>query len=378
MLFVPTEFLKAGMVLAVNIENGVYNIPLLSQGQVLTNKFIKRIKELNISGVYIENKLFDDVVIKDIVDVKLKNRILTNLKDIYEDFSKTTFITNINLNTISDLAKKLVDNILSEEDVLINLSELKGYDDYTYRHSLSVAVLSITIGLKLGCNQRVLSDIATSALLHDVGKMKIDISILNKPSKLTAEEFEIIKQHPSAAYELLNKNRIIPTGVLNGIVSHHEKFDGTGYPKGLKDKEIPLYAKILAVADVYDALTSNRPYRKACFPNEAVEYMMANSGIQFNHQILEAFLKSVAAYPVGSPIALSNGMTAIIVKNHPENTLRPIIRIIEENGEGFLDVDLLYDKRFINVTIVGRDNEASFFDLLDRKLKTEKKNESPA
>ncbi len=363
MIFIPTEHLRAGMVLANDIDIGVGTLPLLSRGQMLTDGFIKRIRDLNVSGIYVESKLFDDIVVRDVVDKELKRNVLTNVKRIFEDFSRSTLITDNALKTIEDLSRQLVENILFNDEILINLSDLKGYDDYTYCHSLSVAVLGITIGLRLGYSQQVLSELAASALLHDIGKMKIDVTLLNKPGPLSEEEFAIIKEHPRTACEQLEKRKIFPMSVLSGVESHHEKFDGTGYPKRLKGRIIPLYGRILAVADVYDALTSNRPYRKACFPGEAVEYMMANSEIHFDYEILDAFLKSVAAYPAGTFVILSDGQTALVVKSLPENTLRPVVRILRKDGTCSEDIDLLHDCNYMNITIVGRGCDDSIYDL---------------
>lgn len=363
MIFIPTDHLKAGMALAMDIDIGIGKLPLLTKGQVLTKGFIQRIQNLNIAGVYIESSQFEDIVVKETVNRKLKQEALTNIKKIFENFSRKTLIADVSLRTVSELANNLVENILSNDEIVVNLSDLKDHDDYTYSHSLSVAILSIMIGSHLGFGKRLLSDLACSALLHDLGKMRIDIKILNKQDKLTEEEFSTMKKHPVIAYEHLKKSKILPASVLDGVESHHERYDGSGYPKGLEGNEIPLFARILAVADVYDAITSNRAYRKAWFANEAIEYMMANAEIQFDYDILKAFLKSVAVYPVGTFVKLSNGQTALIVKNQAGNTLRPVIRIIREDGSCTEDIDLLSNFNYISITITGRCCDSHYFDL---------------
>ncbi|HCP15915.1 MAG TPA: hypothetical protein DIT32_09260 [Peptococcaceae bacterium] len=363
MIFIPTDHLKAGMVLAMDIDIGIGKLPLLTKEQVLTPGFIQRIRDLNIAGVYIESKQFEDVAFKETISRKLKQEALTNIKKIFENFSRKTLVSDASLKTISNLASSLVENILSNNEVVVNLSDLKGHDDYTYSHSLSVAILSIMIGNRLGFGRRLLTDLAAAALLHDLGKMKIDVRILNKQDKLTDEEFEALKEHPDIACDHLRKSKIFSMSVLEGVGSHHERYDGSGYPKALVADGIPLFGRILAVADVYDAITSNRSYRKAWFANEAIEYMMANAEIHFDFDILKAFLKSVAVYPVGTFVTLSNGQTALIIKNQPGNTLRPVIRIVGEDGSCTEDIDLMSDFNYISITITGRCCDSHFFDL---------------
>jgi len=191
----------------------------------------------------------------------------------FEKFAHSSRIIKDNITEVKDMASVLVNSMLNNDEVMINLSSLKDYDNYTYTHSLSVALLCITIGIKMGMRESSLIDLACCGLLHDIGKMAVPLSILNKPGVLTEEEFSIIKQHPTIAYEHLEGTQALSSAVLRGIESHHEKYDGSGYPKGLKARYIPLYGRVLAVADVYDALTSDRPYREARFAHEAIEYM---------------------------------------------------------------------------------------------------------
>ncbi len=178
---------------------------------------------------------------------------------------------------------------------------------------------------------------------------------------MTPEEYDIVKKHPLTAVEQLKKKGYVSQSVLSGIESHHEKYDGTGYPYGLKGDQIPLYGKILAIADVYDALTSTRSYRRACFPNEAIEYVMGCADVHFDYEILKAFLKNIAAYPVGTFVSLSDGNIAVVVKNLQQNALRPIIRIIYPDGTTSKNINLSYDLNYANITIVGMGYENPTF-----------------
>jgi len=329
------------------------NIPLITRGQMLSDVYINKMRKLDITGAYIESNIGSDIQVKEFIEPKLKCKTLASIKKVFDEFTEKSEITYFSLNAVSNMAKELVINILAKDEIIINIIELKGYDDYTYRHCLCVAILSISIGIKLGFSTNELVEVATSGLLHDIGKLNIPINILNKPSKLTNEEFEVIKKHPENGYVQLGKQMILSSEELIGVFTHHEKYDGTGYPNGLAGENIHLFGRILAIADVYDAITSDRPYRKACFPNEAIEFMMSHANVHFDYELLLSFLKIVAAYPAGTIVSLSNEQTAIVVKNNEQNTLRPIIRILYQDGTCSKNIDLLTDKKYLNVTIVG-------------------------
>lgn len=357
MLFIPTELLKPNMVLAKDVNLTItdsFSLPLLTKGQTLNNLFIRKIKYHEIIGVYVENEVANDIVPEEVINEKLKAKILVDIKKNFNHFKDKRGELNIHIvENIAKMAKKLVIDILSKEDIIINLIDLKSYDDYTYRHCLCVAILSITMGITLNLNEHMLMEVAMCALLHDLGKMMIPTEITNKPDLLTPEEYDVMKMHPVIAANQLRKLHIVSDAVIRGIECHHEKFDGTGYPYGLKGNEIPLYSKILAVADVYDALTSTRSYRRACFPNEAIEYVMGCVDTHFDYEILKAFLKNIAAYPIGTFVNLSDGNLAIVVKNLQINPLRPVIRIIYPDGTTSKNIDLSQNIKYTNVTIIG-------------------------
>lgn len=353
MIFVPVDFLKEGMILAQDVNFEIGGMSLLTKGQVLKANYIEKLQAMNIVGVYVESKMSADIEINQILTEKLKKDVLVSVKNIFNDFSRSNKLTVGAVGTIKNIAQKLVSDILSKEKILINLIELKGHDDYTYQHSLSVAVLAVAIGVKLGLNEENLNNLALSGLLHDIGKVSVPKEILNKPSKLTAEEFEVVKKHPEDGFLKLKKSNMCSVVTLMGIESHHEKVNGKGYPKKLKGNQIPFFGRILAVADVYDALTSDRPYRKGSFPGEVIEYMMGNTEVHFDQEVLTAFLKSVAAYPAGMLVSLSDGRIALVIRNNEENTMRPVVRVFNEDGSQHSDIDLFHDRRYHNLTITG-------------------------
>lgn len=227
-----------------------------------------------------------------------------------------------------------------------DLKMLKAYDEYTLCHSVHVAVLSAITGLKMGYNEYQLAELVTSALLHDIGKIQIPIKVLNKKGILSKEEFEVIKMHPQLGYEYVKRNYLNASDdMLKGIYQHHERVDGSGYPQGLIRTEIAEYSKIIAVCDVYDALTTNRPYHNAYIPSEAIEYLYGCQDL--DEKIIYEFIHSIYAYPKGTCVKLSDGQRGVVIRNHREYPCRPVLNL--QNGA---KCNLLEDK-YLNVTIIG-------------------------
>lgn len=352
MVFLPTSQVQEGMKLARDLrmfDSSFGHSVLLRKGQTITESAIIRIISLGFSGLYIDDGAGDDIEVESGVNEELRAEFITGIKSLYLSF-KGSFDKNVmkQIEKISVTVTKLIDEIKNTEDFMVNIVDLKMYDDYTYHHSLSVAVIALTVGIALELNDIELHQLGLSAVLHDIGKLMIPASIIQKPGRLTAEEFDLIKNHPLYGTKILPHRHDIPESIFDGILSHHERMDGSGYPSGLKAKEIPLSGRILAVADVYDALTSNRPYRLPSLPSEASEYIMGGTGTYFDEDVVSAFIKKVAPYPVGTCVRLSNGMTAVVVKNREDAPLRPVVRIL--SGNMLID---LTDKHYLSVVISG-------------------------
>lgn len=331
MRYIEIDRGASGMVLAKSIydENGRV---LLGYQSVLTNEFIEKLKERGFPGIYIEDELSKDIDVQEPITQELRNRGVEALR-------------NNNIDATLDVAKQIVDQLLESAVVSIDMVDLRTFDDYTYRHSVNVSVLSTIIGMNLQLSREYIEELAIAAILHDIGKIMVDPIILNKPGKLTAEEFTEVQMHPEYAYEILKKRFDISARTRAGILSHHENEDGTGYPHKLKGSQIYQYAKIVHVADVFDALTSRRPYKEAYARSEAVEYLMASGGSLFDTNIVKNFLKSVSVYPVGMTVTLSTGHTGVVVKN-TTSTLRPVVRLMDGR-----EIDLSDPNKYRNITI---------------------------
>ena len=250
-------------------------------------------------------------------------------------------VTNLDL-----ILNELVDTVTSNPKGLVQIAGLRSYDEYTYHHSLSVSVLSVAIGQAMNLKQNELKRLGRSALLHDIGKMMVPHELITKPSALSASEFAHVKRHPVIGARFLKKEFIGNEELWNGVEFHHEKMDGTGYPNGLKTSDIPLFARIISVADVYDALTSYRPYRDPMRPPaHAVELLMSESGTAFDLSVVQSFVKRIELYPIGSLVQLSDKRFGNVINNRV--AMRPILKILD--SEDIVDLSALTNLHLVIV-----------------------------
>lgn len=287
-------------------------------------------------------QLHDDKAVE--LEQNIKDRALQGVEYMY---SNPDSIDSV--DAAKETSNILLNSINQSDGVNISINSLKVSDDYTFKHCIDVATMGMLVAKKVGMNDKDVQDIATAGLLHDLGKVEIPKEILNKPGKLTAEEYDIIKKHPIYGYNLIKSNNKLSDGTKQGILMHHEKIDGTGYPLGLKTSKIHTFGRLLSIVDVYDALVTKRPYRNEIIEQStAVEMLLAMSP-QFDLNFLNAFLNCVILYPIGSKVVLSNGKVCEVVAQNNGYPLRPVVREIITN-ELF---DLLHDTSCLSVTIVS-------------------------
>lgn len=349
MRYIESDSLKAGMALGRSIYGSNGEL-VLAREQVLKEEYIEKIRNMGFIGLYIDDELSKEIEIRDVIKPELRQMAVKVLKEnFYIDKADSVTVMDEEAEMIKAVVTEIVEEIISQDEIMLNMVDLKVYDDYTYYHSVNVAALSVSLGLELGLSQPELKELGIAAILHDIGKKVIPEEILHKPGKLTEEEFNVIKRHPGVAYDGLKESRSISSVARVAILQHHERFDGTGYPYGKKETEISLFARILSVADVYDALASKRSYHDAWPPADALEYIMAGSGTQFDPEVVLAFARKIAIYPVGTIVELSNGRTGIVVQNYPEYNARPKIKVIGKEQEEYYD---LREPSLLNVTIM--------------------------
>lgn len=232
----------------------------------------------------------------------------------------------VNAEAVMPLVEEISASIKRNEGALISLVRLKNQDDYTYMHSVAVCAMMTALAKELGLGDAEIRQAGLAGLMHDIGKAAVSLDILNKPGALTDQEFAKVKLHPEEGYALLLKAGIDDPVTLDVCLHHHEKVDGSGYPKQLKGDQISLLAKMGAVCDVYDAVTSNRPYKDGWEPGVSLQ-RMAQWKNHFDQTVFKAFVKSVGIYPIGSVVLLKSGRLAVVIDQSPKTLLQPIVKV---------------------------------------------------
>lgn len=362
--YVRTRSLKNGMKIDQSIVDRTGRA-LICRGTILDEYMINSMLKMGVMGVYIgdgEDEMVGDnkkepTIPKAVQETIEKNRVADRAKVnltqsvkqrvhegvqyLYDNTESEQFTS-----TVNSIADELMAAILENDALAVDIDALKVSDEYTFKHSVDVATMAMVIAKKHGLSDREVYEVGISGLLHDVGKSKIPNDILNKPERLSDEEFDIMKQHSLYGYRILEEKEDISEHIRLGVLQHHEKIDGSGYPLSVPGEKICLYARILSVVDIYDALVTERPYKKAFSKRDAVEMIMAMTD-ELDVSVMRSFLGSVILYPVDSIVSLSNGERAKVVANNPECILRPKV-VGLTTGKVY---DLLGDLRCASIVI---------------------------
>lgn len=232
----------------------------------------------------------------------------------------------IDPETVMPLVDAINTSVGRHPDAFISVARLKSHDEYTYLHSVAVCALMMALGRRLGLSEAEVREAGLAGLLHDIGKAAMPLPVLNKPGALSDEEFRIMKAHPQRGWEMLKTGGGASEAVLDVALHHHEKIDGSGYPKGLKDTAISRLAKMGAICDVYDAITSNRPYKKAWGPAESLQRMIGWKG-HFDEEIFKTFVRCIGIYPVGALVRLESDRLAVVLDQGGSSLLTPKVRV---------------------------------------------------
>ena len=351
MRVIPVKMLKPGMKTGRSIIGRKKEF-MLASGSILTAEYISRLQKGGYLGAYILDEFTDGISMESIItDETMQNGIEA--------------VAQRNIQDIMKVSATIVEEIRSAQNVRLDLYDLRSYDDYTYHHSVSVAVYAVIVGQEMGYTGVDLEYLATAGLCHDLGKSKIPLDVLNKPARLTDEEFDLIKTHPRMGYEMVYHNPNIPVSVRQAVLCHHENENGSGYPAGLTGDKIHPFAKIIHAVDVYDALTSRRVYKEPNTPSEAMEYLMGGCETLFDRDVVAVMLDAIPSYPPGMEVKLSDGSSGIVME-HTADVLRPKVKLYDSSEV----VDLSRDKRFKHVYI----ESAGFLSLNESKV--EKLNEN--
>lgn len=335
---IPVSNLKVGDYLSKDVFNDLGNI-ILSEGTQITEKHLAYFNKHHIEVVFVadDSKHADvDNMVKIITDEKYRSvnsyymSIMDTYKEIYFKIGDV-IISNEDIEHLKSDLMPLIKEVLMDNDVLGSLRMIDITEDYQLTHAINVSILSAMIGKWLGLKNNMIEELALAGILHDIGKSKIPLTILNKKEKLAPNELKILQSHAQKGYEILKDKESIPKDVLAAVLFHHERSSGQGYPSGLFEEQIPFYARIIAVADVYDAVTSNRVYKEGVSAFTAFSIIKDESFSGLDPKISEVFLANLAAFFINNKVKLSNGNIGKVVYVNKYALNRPLIRLDNEN-----------------------------------------------
>jgi HD-GYP domain-containing protein (c-di-GMP phosphodiesterase class II) len=366
MRLVMTRRLESGTVLATDVMTGRHGTPLLRKGTRLSDSYRDALLRAGVNAVYVDDDLGRGIDVPRILSERTRQEATSALAAAFRAAptvfggEKSQMAPQL-VEELERIANMIASDVSDCGDAVLALADLASSDLYTLQHSIDVTALGLLIGQRVfrekgwidfrgkRCYDHIdkkLAQLGLGLLLHDIGKLAIPQSILNKPDKLEDDEWEMVRQHPLTGLELLPSNLV--SAVSKTVIrSHHERWDGRGYPDGKKGEEIHQFARIAAVADVYDAVTSERPYRGAAPAHVGVNVILEGSGTAFDPEIVEVFLKIGPPYPPGIEVTLDDGRRGVVASVTPPRLDRPVIRIASDTAGkpvDAYDVNLMEDE----------------------------------
>lgn len=361
-------------------ESGKTKMPLLRKGTVITAEYLYGLRRRGIEGLHVKEALYTDengFVIsgpakrrdnalagmpfeksRAPILPKTRKEIIKGLRDLHLSIGgrdKDGVVAAI--NRLADLVADVVEEMMEEPDKQINITALQNDQEFVYHHCLSVAVMSLAMGQAMGLSTYELMQLGRCAVIHDLGKFMLPPEILLKTDPLTPEEKAELRTHPELGYDSLKMWNICTENERMAVFTHHERLNGSGYPDGLSGEQIPLWGRIIAVAEIYDVITNAPPPLKPASPTKASEYLMAHSGRYFDPDVLTALHKRIEFYPLGSFVLLSDGDFALVINS--KNSLRPVLKVLNFNKEVNLN-----DPQFQHISV---ERIVSYRDALNRR-----------
>lgn len=321
---ISVDNIKEGMKVGRTIYSARGKI-LLAAGMVLNEHFIVRLRELGITSLYIANDEYGSINVDDVISEQTRREAITVTLEV---MTKIKAGENLDTRKVNRIINDMIDEILNNQNLIVSLVDIRAMNDYTFGHSVNVTILALIMGMALGYDQLSLRNLAIGALLHDVGKTLIpDIEKIGNSLEVHNQS-PIIQQHTTLGFEILRKVEGVSLLSAHVALQHHERYNGEGYPRRLKGEEIHEFARIVAITEVYDTMTSDTPQRSRYAPHYALEYIFQNSGILFEPRLVKVFAGSVAFFPIGNLVLLNTGQKGIVTKAHKDLPTRPIVRVL--------------------------------------------------
>jgi len=328
---------------------------LLNAGLELKERYIGRLRDLDVTYVYIEDDLTADIDVPDVVSEKARVEAVASAKQVMD---QVKLGRKVDASQAKKIANTLVDELCRNHGMLVNFVDMRTRADYLFNHSVSVCILATMTGISLGFDELRLRDLGVGALLHDVGKLMVPQEIVGKTDRLSLSELEEIRKHAEYGFDILRKNPDVSLMSAHCAYQHHERYDGSGYPRQLAGGGIHQFAHIVALADVYDALTSDVTYRKAVPVYEALAIITKAAGTYFDPELVEHFVANIAPYPIGSVVRLSNNHIGVVVDISHECKTKPVVRVIADEQKRrmnkIVEIDLSKNSRLYIADVAER------------------------
>lgn len=341
---IELEYLNPGMKIAKTIYDDNGRV-LLNTGAVLNNRYIEKLSSLGMPFIYVEDEVAGSLAVEDLIHDRVRIQTVKALKQAVESAKMRT---EFDTRQISDMVNGILDDLRTVSNLIVQLIDVRSSNMHIYNHSVTVCVLSIMTGMALGLDELKKKSLGMGAILHDIGK-----SLSDGP------------EHTMYGFEILRSNRNLNATIAHAAYQHHERYDGTGYPRQIKGEEIHLFGAIIAVANYYDNLVSNRDQSKSLYPYQALEKIMAESGRALHPEVVRAFCKNIAPYPIGTAVRLNNGNIGVVISVNKHMPMRPVIKIVaDRNGlllKDFPELDLIKERTIFVNEIISEQQRQDIF-----------------
>lgn len=328
-MLLPIELINPGMKTADVVFNKEGNV-MLWDDVALDSLTIQRLKNVGIDELYVQIDQPEEMSrfnYDEDSPERFKAEYENDLNSTKQMFQSISSGRRIDIEATDNIVNSIVKKSESNRNIIDTITEVRSIDEYTYYHSINVSMLCMIIGKWLRLDEYHIRNLTQAGLLHDIGKSKIPLQVLNKPGKLTDDEFKEMKRHSEYGYNIVRESEEVPPEVAKAILTHHEKEDGSGYPMGLTGNKLNLYSKIITVSDIFDAMTANRSYKSKDTPFKVFELMQHGSFGVLDPIVLNVFLDNITTYYLGAKVLLNTGESGVVVFMNKANFARPVVQV---------------------------------------------------